>query len=120
MTTAAIMRRPARHFQTANELQIAARLKRTRPTIPANFSEWTSRMIAGFSADLIERMKGSGHASRSPIFVVGFPRSGTTLTEQILASHPAIHGAGELKFARNRSRRCRRRSGLSGTDHSRP
>ncbi len=87
-----------RHFRSANELQIAARLKRNEAYDPANFSAWTGRMIAGFSADLIERMKRGGHTSRSPIFVVGFPRSGTTLTEQILASHPAIHGAGELKF----------------------
>ena len=34
--------------------------------------------------------------SDRPVFVVGMPRSGTTLTEQILASHPDIHGAGEL------------------------
>jgi hypothetical protein len=34
-----------------------------------------------------------------PVFVVGMPRSGTTLTEQILASHPRVHGAGERGFA---------------------
>jgi len=105
-----------RHFQTANELQIAARLKRSETYDPANFSEWTNRMIAGFSADLIETMKGSGHASRSPIFVVGFPRSGTTLTEQILASHPAIHGAGELKFATESFEALPTTLGLSDTD----
>jgi hypothetical protein len=38
----------------------------------------------------------SGDASPLPVFVVGMPRSGTTLVEQILASHPAAHGAGEL------------------------
>ena len=32
-----------------------------------------------------------------PIFVIGMPRSGTTLVEQIIASHPAVHGAGELQ-----------------------
>lgn len=35
-------------------------------------------------------------ASRRPIFILGMPRSGTSLLEQVLASHPAIHGAGEL------------------------
>ena len=34
--------------------------------------------------------------SRSAIFIVGMPRSGTTLVEQIIASHPLVHGAGEL------------------------
>ena len=36
--------------------------------------------------------------SETPVFIVGMPRSGTTLTEQILASHPAVFGAGELLF----------------------
>src|SRR5262249_47658075 len=40
---------------------------------------------------------GGGDPSPVPIFVLGMPRSGTTLVEQILASHPNVHGAGELK-----------------------
>ena len=40
--------------------------------------------------------KAGGFSSSLPVFVVGMPRSGTTLIEQILASHPAVHGAGEL------------------------
>jgi hypothetical protein len=39
---------------------------------------------------------GAGHASALPVFIVGMPRSGTTLIEQILASHPQVFGAGEL------------------------
>lgn len=38
----------------------------------------------------------TGEGNNSPIFIVGMPRSGTTLLEQILSSHPAVHGAGEL------------------------
>jgi pentatricopeptide repeat protein len=49
-----------------------------------------------FSADLMRAKSGSGCQSPVPIFVVGMPRSGTTLIEQILASHPQVHGAGEL------------------------
>jgi Flp pilus assembly protein TadD len=41
---------------------------------------------------------GMGHQSELPVFVVGMPRSGTTLVEQILASHPEMFGAGELTF----------------------
>jgi tetratricopeptide (TPR) repeat protein len=36
----------------------------------------------------------------TPVFVLGMPRSGTSLTEQILASHPAVHGAGEVEYLR--------------------
>ncbi|MEO1310980.1 MAG: sulfotransferase [Pseudomonadota bacterium] len=42
-----------------------------------------------------------GSPSRRPVFIVGMPRSGTTLTEQILASHPDVHGGGELEYVAN-------------------
>jgi tetratricopeptide (TPR) repeat protein len=51
-----------------------------------------------FDAKFLGDRVGHGHASPGPIFVLGFPRSGTTLVEQLLASHPAIHGAGELLY----------------------
>lgn len=44
----------------------------------------------------IERLKGAANNSSRPVFIVGMPRSGTTLTEQIIASHPDVYGAGEL------------------------
>ncbi|MFA5372229.1 MAG: sulfotransferase, partial [Sideroxydans sp.] len=44
----------------------------------------------------IDRLRGNGDSSALPIFVLGMPRSGTTLTEQIIASHPDVFGAGEL------------------------
>jgi tetratricopeptide (TPR) repeat protein len=50
-----------------------------------------------FTPELMQRLAGTGDASELPIFVLGMPRSGTTLVEQILASHPVVHGAGELK-----------------------
>jgi len=51
-----------------------------------------------FDADFISSRGGGGDASAVPIFIVGMPRSGTTLIEQILASHPQVFGAGELGF----------------------
>ncbi len=57
-----------------------------------------------FDARFVSNHQGQGHASRLPIFVLGFPRSGTTLIEQILASHPAVHGAGELPLVGKLSR----------------
>jgi hypothetical protein len=49
--------------------------------------------------DFFERVRGFGLESEIPVFVVGLPRSGTTLVEQILASHTRVFGAGELKLA---------------------
>lgn len=54
-----------------------------------------------------------GSASREPIFVIGMPRSGTTLVDRILSSHPAVHSAGELQ---NFGVLLKRASG-SGTRH---
>jgi len=44
----------------------------------------------------LDQLRGAGNPSQVPIFVLGMPRSGTTLTEQIIASHPDVYGAGEL------------------------
>jgi len=55
------------------------------------------RIAAVFTPELVAAKAGSGAASRVPIFILGMPRSGTTLVEQIFASHRDVHGAGELK-----------------------
>jgi tetratricopeptide (TPR) repeat protein len=49
-----------------------------------------------FTPELLSEKAACGSTSILPIFIVGFPRSGTSLIEQILASHPDVHGAGEL------------------------
>jgi tetratricopeptide (TPR) repeat protein len=51
-----------------------------------------------FTPEFIRASQGMGEPSAAPVFIVGMPRSGTTLIEQILASHPQVHGAGELKL----------------------
>jgi len=51
-----------------------------------------------FTSDVMNLFAGAGDTSEHPVFVVGMPRSGTTLVEQILASHPDVHGAGELNL----------------------
>ncbi|RWM18100.1 MAG: sulfotransferase family protein [Mesorhizobium sp.] len=56
--------------------------------------------IETFTPDLFAARSGYGNPSEAPVFVVGMPRSGTTLTEQICASHPEVHGAGELSKLR--------------------
>jgi tetratricopeptide (TPR) repeat protein len=47
------------------------------------------------TSELLEANRGSGDPSCSPVFIVGMPRSGSTLVEQILASHPRVFGIGE-------------------------
>lgn len=56
--------------------------------------------IETFTPDLFAARSSYGNPSEAPVFVVGMPRSGTTLTEQICASHPDVHGAGELSKLR--------------------
>jgi tetratricopeptide (TPR) repeat protein len=51
-----------------------------------------------YTKEAIAKIARSGSSSAKPVFVVGMPRSGTSLAEQIIASHPAAHGAGELLF----------------------
>jgi tetratricopeptide (TPR) repeat protein len=50
-----------------------------------------------FGRQLTQVMAGRGHRSQAPIFIIGMPRSGTTLVEQVLAAIPGVHAAGELR-----------------------
>jgi len=61
-----------------------------------NDKDLFERIKKVFSPDFFASHPDSGNKDRTPIFVVGMPRSGTTLVEQILASHPSVFGAGEL------------------------
>lgn len=54
-----------------------------------------------FTKDFIKKHAKAGDNSKEPIFILGMPRSGTTLTEQIISSHPNVYGAGELKELTN-------------------
>lgn len=58
-------------------------------------------MIAACTPQFFERVRGLGLDTQRPVFIFGLPRSGTTLVEQILASHSRVFGAGELTFARD-------------------
>jgi len=53
------------------------------------------RIRAVFTPELMRDKSGHGLPTDRPVFIIGMPRSGTTLIEQILASHPRVHGAGE-------------------------
>src|SRR3546814_18067827 len=55
-------------------------------------------MPKAVNAKMLERSRQPGCESDLPVFILGMPRSGTSLMEQILSSHPDVFGAGELKF----------------------
>jgi Flp pilus assembly protein TadD len=94
-----------RSFRHAVE---AGRLKRKRMPYDESEAFAHMRLIAEvFSADLLRATSGGGESSELPIFIVGMPRSGTTLIEQILASHPEVFGAGELQTFGRLARRVR-------------
>lgn len=64
---------------------------------PDKHAAFIDALITTYSADFFARMPRPIHHSERPVFIVGMPRSGTSLVEQILASHPAVYGAGELR-----------------------
>lgn len=77
------------HYRTANDLN-------TSHFDVGQHEAHVNELITTFNADFIAEMPHATVRSDRPVFVVGMPRSGTTLVEQILASHPAVFGAGEL------------------------
>jgi len=90
------------HQQAFNHILQGNALKRREidydePTTLQRFD----RIRNVFTAELVREKRGYGNRSEVPIFILGLPRSGTTLVEQILASHPNVFGAGELaEFAK--------------------
>ncbi len=81
------------NFKRANELREGV-VSRCAPDQRTRF---IGTLIARHMRDAIVRVAG-GSSSDKPIFVVGMAPSGTSHAEQIIASHPAVHGAGELQF----------------------
>lgn len=59
-------------------------------------SRFFTEIMSALDPETVLRLTGAGEPSRLPIFVLGMPRSGTTLVEQTLTCHPDVHGAGEL------------------------
>ena len=58
--------------------------------------QWAERLKRAYTPGLVAQLAPYADPSETPIFVVGMPRSGTSLVEQILASHPEVYAAGEL------------------------
>jgi tetratricopeptide (TPR) repeat protein len=62
------------------------------------YKRFVDIMIHVYTPEVVARVDGGASASMKPVLVVGMPRSGTSLTEQIISSHPSAKGAGELEF----------------------
>jgi tetratricopeptide (TPR) repeat protein len=80
-------------------LDTAAEVRaRARPIDLAEFERRVETIIERFSAAFIEENRFTGNPDQTPVLIFGLPRSGTTLCEQIVSSHPMVHGAGESQF----------------------
>jgi tetratricopeptide (TPR) repeat protein len=66
---------------------------------PVRDEVMNDEIVEVFNRDFLSENTGLGHPSNEPIFVVGLPRSGSTLIEQILASHSQVEGTSELPYA---------------------
>jgi tetratricopeptide (TPR) repeat protein len=85
-----------------------------RPKVDFDLTETEARLrrIAEvFDEDLMSRLSRNGVRSVRPIFIVGMPRSGSTLVEQILSAHPAVQAGGELSLLGVLVNRIRGRDG---------
>ncbi len=81
-----------RHYDEGNRLK-----RSTYAYNSAGDERWMTNLAEAFSPALLAAKTGLGAPSGLPVFVVGMPRSGTSLIEQILASHGSVFGAGELR-----------------------
>ena len=86
--------RAFRSFQRANELQ-----RRAAPAYDgAAMTRFVDRTIRVYTREALAAVESDRSDSLKPVFVVGMMRSGTSLVEHVISSHPAAHGAGELSF----------------------
>jgi len=82
-----------KHFDAADGVRRGAATFDT-----AAFSVETERIIARCSREMMARASELGSSDATPVFIIGMPRSGTTLVEQIISSHPEVAAGGELNF----------------------
>ena len=91
-----LLDRAGRHEESFETVQRACKFRPTRWD-PNNLSRQFDEMIEATPRELFERLPKPTVKTNLPVFIVGMPRSGTSLVEQILASHPQVHAAGERR-----------------------
>jgi tetratricopeptide (TPR) repeat protein len=107
----------ARSLDEANAIQHKSLVQRGMAYEPKIHTEWVSQLLKVFTPAHFEQTQGWGNDTDVPVFVLGLPRSGTTLAEQVLASHPSIHGADELRLARESYYALAAAVGVAGEPH---
>lgn len=93
------------HFVEGKKICLAR-----QPHDPDRVSAGIESVVNHFTPDFYERRKSSGWSDNSPIFIVGLPRSGTTLVERVLGCHSLIEGAGELQIVPKLAEMARHRA----------
>jgi Tfp pilus assembly protein PilF len=81
------------HLDAADEVRRA-----TSPFDPIAFAAEIDRLIERCTPELIARAPQLGRQEATPVLIIGMPRSGTTLAEQIVSSHPEVGAGGELNY----------------------
>jgi hypothetical protein len=89
------MGQPSRNLNTQFMPVRTAATGSSVEAVEASQRDYIDGMRGLYTAPYIAKFGGQGHQSPAPIFIVGMPRSGSTLLEQIVASHPKVHGLGE-------------------------
>ncbi|MGH7296465.1 MAG: sulfotransferase family protein, partial [Polyangiaceae bacterium] len=87
-----------RQFDAANAIR-----RKLAPYDGARFESLVGRIIDHYTPAFIEGLVAAGIADETPVLVLGMPRSGTTLVERFISSHPAVAGGGELVFWNERA-----------------
>ena len=83
------------HAAAGNQLRRGRLREQGQVFDAAGHDRLVDKIVRVFDADFFAARQDFGYGSELPVFIVGMPRSGTTLVEQIAASHPAVFGAGE-------------------------
>ena len=104
---------PAAYCHYADGNRLRASISRYDPLM---IGEWVDKCVGFFVPNFFAVRAGQGLPASDPIFIVGMQRSGSTLVEQILASHPAIEGTAELTDIPNIVRNL----GETAARHNRP
>ncbi len=82
-----------KYYQVGNRIKTAQ-----QPFDKQQHDVQIDNIIKIFDSEFFDQRQGWGNQANLPIFIVGMPRSGTTLVEQIISLHPSVHGGGELQL----------------------
>ncbi len=102
------------HFREGNALRRSWLEERGMGFDAGEYDSWIERIVQVFDEAVFTAERTSAELSEVPVFIVGMPRSGTTLVEQIAASHPGVFGAGELDAVRAIAERLGEATGAAG------